>query len=372
MRRLSLILAMLIMLIFMSLFILITDKADDLTDRNIPHSPAIDNQHTTIESRWDRFSSWLNEIVDAAVTSKDKDDAQIIELALSITDGLTDDFDKMVAIYDWVTGNIAYDLDKADNLSAFDSGAIYVLEQGSGVCHDYAELTKSLLTAVGIESTYEMGNVHPTNDTSELHAWNQALINGKWYALDTTWGAGFLLEGRTGFVQRPSRLYLTSPEELDRLHSDPAYKREQELLYLRGKIAAQPVLFMPDLEHSLISYFNQYRFDQASSPLTWEPRLTEPLRLSAVSYAENISSGDDYFPAESEDYWRKIITTVGARSAKLSHWVNLLYYPEIDRDFYNQAVSSQAKHLDEAHWKSIGVGAVQKGELIIVIIMYYQ
>jgi len=98
-------------------------------------------------------------------------------------------------VYNWVTENISYDYDlyrKMENSQSTNTVKHFpekVLERRKGVCSGFAGLTQALLAINGIEAYYIMGNVYNFGEVSG-HAWNEAVIDGKTYYIDTTWGEG--------------------------------------------------------------------------------------------------------------------------------------------------------------------------------------
>ena len=127
------------------------------------------------------------------------DDQEIIDLSNSITAGITNDYDKAVAIHDWVCNNIYYDWDSysSKNYTGMDTSALGTLHSKRSVCDGYANLTAALLRAagvpakkisgfaLGVSNDYWPENFDPNKDTN--HAWNEFWANGRWVILDTTW-----------------------------------------------------------------------------------------------------------------------------------------------------------------------------------------
>ena len=127
------------------------------------------------------------------------DNQEIIDLANSITAGITNDYDKAVAIHDWVCNNIYYDWDSysSKNYTGMDTSALGTLHSKRSVCDGYANLTAALLRAAGVPAKKSSGfalgvsndywpeNFDPNKDTN--HAWNEFWANGRWVILDTTW-----------------------------------------------------------------------------------------------------------------------------------------------------------------------------------------
>ena len=124
------------------------------------------------------------------------EDATIRKQALAITSGCKTDYDKLLAIHDWVTENIYYDYDGLYGRSDYVVDATEVLSAKRSVCQGYADLTAALLRSIGIPAKVVSGyagspltNALLTNSTSN-HAWNEAYVDGRWIMLDTTWDSG--------------------------------------------------------------------------------------------------------------------------------------------------------------------------------------
>lgn len=132
--------------------------------------------------------------------------------------GLTTDYDKVLAIHDFVVNHMTYikggkesygpDLDPSIDLTAYENtnisfetdqtrdlpdelgfgaenntlyAAMRALKHGTGVCNNYAALFGLLCYAQGIPAMYAGGTAY------ELHAWNAVKVDGEWRWVDTTW-----------------------------------------------------------------------------------------------------------------------------------------------------------------------------------------
>ena len=100
------------------------------------------------------------------------------------------DYDKELAIHDYIVKNAAYDHDAYANntIPDVDYTAEGVLLNGTAVCEGYAEAFKYLMDMVNIPCMVVTGTAH--SDLligDEGHAWNEAEINGSWYQVDVTW-----------------------------------------------------------------------------------------------------------------------------------------------------------------------------------------
>jgi hypothetical protein len=122
---------------------------------------------------------------------------EILDLARSITDGMTSDYDKVRAIHDWVASNIWYDLDAFLRGGETATSALGVLQTRRSVCGGFANLMVALLRAAGIPARYVEGYAMGAGAIrSELldidgggtnHAWTEAFADGRWIILETTW-----------------------------------------------------------------------------------------------------------------------------------------------------------------------------------------
>ncbi len=300
--------------------------------------------------------------------------ADLKSLACRITAESSNDYEKLCAIYDWVTANISYDVEKAANMEAYGSGAQYLLEKRKGVCHDYAELTRALLKAVGIRATYEKGDVYPSPGRTERHAWNRACIGDTCYSLDTTWGSGFVNEEKGIFVPRPSRLYLTSPEELDRLHRDPSYKesREKEMQRLEAALASPASL--PEYEARLFTLMNETRVSAGLAPIAEEARLLAAVRQSAAAAAEKACAGEEHSLEQLKAELERRSPEIRLEKAGMYTFTLWDYpFPTAD-ELYRLITAEETAYLYDAGFQAVAVGVVRRGSLIIatqVFLSYY-
>jgi len=91
---------------------------------------------------------------------------------------------------EWVRDRLRYE----PGTTSVSTSALEALEQGSGVCQDFAHLTLSLLRSMGIPARYTSGYLHPSPQadlgavvTGQSHAWVEAWT-GDWHGLDPTSG----------------------------------------------------------------------------------------------------------------------------------------------------------------------------------------
>ena len=149
-----------------------------------------------------RFSQFLDDVQTHAA------DPQVVSRAQQITQGMSSEWDKLVAIHNWVTTHISYGSvpgsTSAANPDAVvaqyqDDDAIYVLYYKLATCDGYSALTASLLRAVGIPAVMVTGTYTPSGNVTQSpfqgssvdcdHEWNIAYVDGRWVYLDVTFDA---------------------------------------------------------------------------------------------------------------------------------------------------------------------------------------
>lgn len=123
-----------------------------------------------------------------AYTRLTKSDLNLLEIARNIvkdnTSSNMSDFEKELALHDYIINTTSYDYDRLSDGSLPDSSytAAGVLIHKVAVCEGYSEATKLLLNLAGIDCEI----VYGSSSTSTSHAWNIVKIDNDWYMLDTT------------------------------------------------------------------------------------------------------------------------------------------------------------------------------------------
>lgn len=108
--------------------------------------------------------------------------AKVNEIAREVTIGCSSDYEKALALHDWLVENTAYD----ETYTHY--GSEGVLFHGTGVCNAYTLTYSRLLSAVGISSQTVTGTATDRNSgVSGSHAWTLVMLDGKWWHVDTTW-----------------------------------------------------------------------------------------------------------------------------------------------------------------------------------------
>lgn len=106
------------------------------------------------------------------------------EIVNNITNSGMKDYQKELALHDYVVNNADYD--RSVNLPDDSYTAYGILINGVGVCQGYADAMDRLLTAAGIECQMVIGKANDGDGWVD-HAWNIVKIQGKYYELDSTW-----------------------------------------------------------------------------------------------------------------------------------------------------------------------------------------
>lgn len=123
----------------------------------------------------------------------------ISDLSEEITGGISNDYEKVQAIHDWVAENIYYDKDflngktKRSNIKS-----IEVLNNKYAVCSGYSNLTNDLLAAAGIPSRQVLGYALGVTEDGGWddvkqqsmepnHVWNEVYVDEQWIIIDATW-----------------------------------------------------------------------------------------------------------------------------------------------------------------------------------------
>ena len=109
-------------------------------------------------------------------------------------------YQKVRAIYDWITRNVRYDYANLGNDSYLLQYTAYAaVINRTAVCNGYASLFYRLANDAGIDCRFITGTA------GGYHAWNIVRMdNGKYYCLDATWDEGqtnyrYFLKGTTEF-----------------------------------------------------------------------------------------------------------------------------------------------------------------------------
>ena len=107
----------------------------------------------------------------------------------SILNDNMNDFEKVIAIHDWIVNNIEYDMEHYyDEIPPeWDSTAEGAYDHRKALCVGYAKLFRLLANTAGFEVKIVTGTATNASGSTEAHEWNHIEVNGEWYNVDVTW-----------------------------------------------------------------------------------------------------------------------------------------------------------------------------------------
>lgn len=109
-------------------------------------------------------------------------DSKVVAKGQELAEGASSDLEVITRIYDYITGNITYDYDKAsDPPTGYTSDVDAILDSGTGICLDYAAVMASMLRSQRIPTRLEVGYAQDA-----YHAWISV------YTADTGWLNGII------------------------------------------------------------------------------------------------------------------------------------------------------------------------------------
>ncbi len=104
--------------------------------------------------------------------------ARLSHLCYNVAPQNGSDLQKNAAVYQFLCEHANYSADSSDETTFSPAG---ILLKGQGICGGYADLAYYTLTRLGVNAEY-ISNM--------AHAWNIVQVDGKWYHMDVTFGAG--------------------------------------------------------------------------------------------------------------------------------------------------------------------------------------
>ncbi|RAO79029.1 pseudomurein-binding protein [Methanothermobacter tenebrarum] len=136
----------------------------------------------TIKGVYNQNQNTNNEISQYLVATANcqVNDPSIQALAAQLTNGLTSEWDKAKAVFNWVRDNIDYSFYYNTKY-----GAVGTLRYRTANCCDHAHLVVALARAAGLPARYKHGICTFSSGTYG-HVWAQIYIGGTWYDADAT------------------------------------------------------------------------------------------------------------------------------------------------------------------------------------------
>ncbi len=112
-------------------------------------------------------------------------ESTVVAKSVELCEGLSSDADKVKAIFDFCRKKITYDYVRARSVkTGYLPDVDDVLKQQKGICFDYSAVMATMLRAQNIPAQLVIGYAD-----KGYHAWNNVLVDGKWYRYDSTFAA---------------------------------------------------------------------------------------------------------------------------------------------------------------------------------------
>ena len=103
------------------------------------------------------------------------------------------DYERITQVHDYLIDSIEYD---SSNGNSELSHTLYgALVNKTAVCDGYTKAFKYILDNIGISCVEVCGEARNSSGVVESHAWNDVLLDGKWYAVDVTWDDPIIIGG---------------------------------------------------------------------------------------------------------------------------------------------------------------------------------
>ncbi len=209
----------------------------------IPEGGMLQESLTIAPNDFDINVNYSYERIDQyAVNAPPSAEASVDSLASYLAAPARNEREKARSIFRWVAENIDYDelgyfkgtagtAETKGSLSGTSSKDI--LRTRKSVCDGYSDLFLSLASSAGLDAVKiagygkGYGYLPGENLSGPLnHAWNAVKINGSWYLIDCTWGAGYIDENKKYVRKFDDHYFMTPPSEFiyDHFPEDTAWQ----------------------------------------------------------------------------------------------------------------------------------------------------
>ena len=152
------------------------------------------------------------------------------KIALQVTQGLTNDSLKVIAIYDWVIKSIDYDSVRYEKYFKTNiqeptpkpNNCSVTLGKRKAICSGYAYLFSAMCEQLGIKAFPIIGYGRSQKEKIEKipnHLWVTFKINDKWYLADPTWdSSSFKYNTRHGHKSIDYEFLMPNPQFFSQTH----------------------------------------------------------------------------------------------------------------------------------------------------------
>ena len=155
-----------------------------------------------------------------AINAPPSAEASIQSLASYLAKPSWNEREKARSIFRWIAENIDYDVEGLFTGSYGSIDSKDLLKSRKSVCDGYSDIFQLLAREAGLESArisgYGKGYGYQPGkkfNESSNHAWNAVKINGSWYLIDCTWGAGYINEDKKYVRKFDDHYFMTPPSE---------------------------------------------------------------------------------------------------------------------------------------------------------------
>ena len=166
------------------------------------------------------------------------------------------EIEKAYLVYYWVAHNIDYDFKSFSQDKIGDTSPDSVLKSGHSVCSGYSTLFHDLVTYLGIECVtidcfakgfgFQIGEAMP-NKTNHEH--NAIKLNNQWYLIDSTWGAGSIVNN--DYKRDFNNFYFCcDPKEFVLTH----YPTEQKWQLLKEPVSKEVFSIFPFIDKRFFQF----------------------------------------------------------------------------------------------------------------------
>lgn len=269
----------------------------------------------------------------------------------------TTDSQKIAAIYDYITNNIAYDYKNLNDGSyTLKYTAYAALINKTAVCQGFALLYYRLAEMCGVDTRVICG--YSGGD----HAWNISKLGEKYYNLDCTWDAGrknynYFLKGSTDYPDHSAFADYTTPAFLEKYplakkaySADPTVNPEAANFTYRVKKgnttitgytgSAQHLVIPAKLGNGTVTAIGENVFANNSSLIT----VTIPETVKAIGSGafRNCSSLTDVYYIAQRSLWEKV--SIGKDNSCLENAV--FHYSEKCAHTYTNACDANCNNCN--------------------------
>ncbi len=150
------------------------------------------------------------ESIDASIQEIEKVKKQILQEVSGKSD-----YESIRIIHDYLVDNIEYESTISKNNIYNIYGALVMKEC---VCEGYAKAFQYLMNEIGIDNALIIGDATNSNNETENHAWNYVKLNGRWYAVDTTWDDPVIIGGGTLTAKSRYQYFLRGESVMNKNH----------------------------------------------------------------------------------------------------------------------------------------------------------